>query len=314
MLVVHRLLIAHLVFYNVVAALQKPTSKSPFTPPLCGDCWCILSEADESCPKIPKYYFSPTNIQFFKEIILTDGGIQCNPVKPQGLPFNIFPLWHSIPGWAPCDITAFENGPDAVCTFDYKYKKRKDKYKKKKKKRKDCPTSYSLKTYINKAAAKAAGAYVTHTGSCGLCSSSKDLAVYMAKPDLTTEVVSCLLSGPPEDVLNCLTGKVGFTLECALPILLDAVVSLAYGCVQACLNYASDPSNGPPPKCELNECLQCQKDASNKAGEAQGLSQDYSTFYAGRNSLNSGLVSNIVRPCEEIANIKQPYCPLTKPK
>jgi hypothetical protein len=56
------------------------------------------------------------------------------------------------------------------------------------------------------------------------------------------------------------------------------------------------------------------EDASNKAGEAQGLSQDYFAFYAGRNRRNSGLVSNIVRPCEEIADIKQPYCPLTKPK
>ena len=49
----------------------------------------------------------------------------------------------------------------------------------------------ALVSYDSYADALDAGAHVTHTGRCGLCSPLQDLAVYMREPDLTDLVRQC---------------------------------------------------------------------------------------------------------------------------
>ena len=68
----------------------------------------------------------------------------------------------------------------------------------------------------------------------------------------------------------------------------------------SCLTHLNDPNNGPPPTCGLNKCLQCDED---KAGPI--FSQ-----YAARTRRRSGLISEIIRPCDTIAKgiVHDPEC------
>ena len=50
---------------------------------------------------------------------------------------------------------------------------------------------YKLKTFKNADEARKSGWLITHKYKCGTCSSLKDLAVYMAKSDLTDPVRFC---------------------------------------------------------------------------------------------------------------------------
>lgn len=275
-------------------------SQSTWEPPLCGDCWCIPSYGSNCPKKIPKYQFSAKEISFFQNLTLTSGDLTCYPPKPA--PWIPDQFWPSNVN--SCDVAKFTGGKYAVCAFLYDTPKKK----------KSCPTSYSLKTYDTKKLAQASGAFVTHTGPCGMCSDAKDLAVYMSKPDLTTEVTACIkLSGFPV-VMQCLTQNVGFTPGCALVYLEDFINTNFYPsplnpkCPALCQVPA--PPNGPPPDCAINSCLACNEEASMAAGKAGNLPMDFFTTYAGRTRRNSGLLSNIVRQCDSIAtDVKQKYCP-----
>ena len=55
----------------------------------------------------------------------------------------------------------------AVCAYVYDDKE-------------DCQ-KYTMNTYVNREAAMDDGAFITHEGSCGLCSTAQDLALYMSK-------------------------------------------------------------------------------------------------------------------------------------
>ena len=72
------------------------------------------------------------------------------------------------------------DSPDAVCAFQYED---------------DQCNNYSMVTYENEDAALAAGDFITHTGSCGLCSTKHDLSIYMANPDLTWPGKKCAIKG-----------------------------------------------------------------------------------------------------------------------
>jgi len=58
-----------------------------------------------------------------------------------------------------------------------------------------CPTEYSLQTYDTLEELADDGAFLTHYGACGVCSSLQDLAVYHEYPDLTTKGTECSLRG-----------------------------------------------------------------------------------------------------------------------
>ena len=45
----------------------------------------------------------------------------------------------------------------------------------------NCPGEYSLVTFRSREEAYNSGALITHEGSCGLCSTTKDLAIYLSK-------------------------------------------------------------------------------------------------------------------------------------
>jgi len=76
---------------------------------------------------------------------------------------------------------------------------------------------YRLETFADAAGAREAGATITHFGACGLCSSVRDLAIYMRYPDLTEPVRACGLRGvfgSPDEVRTCIEA-LGFSAPCA---------------------------------------------------------------------------------------------------
>ena len=81
----------------------------------------------------------------------------------------------------PQDETLVSLGEEAVCGIHY------ESYN-----NGTCSKEYRLKSYPSREQAETAGAFVTHAGACGACSTTQDLASYLRSPDLTyRRIVLC---------------------------------------------------------------------------------------------------------------------------
>ena len=145
---------------------------------------------------------------------------------------------------------------------------------------------YRLQTFANEADALAVGATVTHDGACGTCSTLADLAVYLERRDLTTPVRACAMAGGLAHTVACLE-RLGFTQACAETWAYNAE-NTRRKCLGSCLLNLGAPSNLPDG--ELNACLQCDEDRSGPIFQR----------VAGRTRRNSGLISSIARPGEQV--------------
>jgi len=160
--------------------------------------------------------------------------------------------------------------------------------------------SYKLQTYATREEAEAAeNAFVTHLHPCGLCSTTKDLSVYMSKPDLTNPVRDCgiLTAISDEAALDCLA-KIGFTKPCAQIWMYDAINTRKHcfdKCIKAWIEH--EPNNIPKNSTVLNPCLECD----------EVISGPWFKFVAGRTRRDSGLISSINRPSSSIANVTHYY-------
>jgi hypothetical protein len=158
------------------------------------------------------------------------------------------------------------------------------------------PRSYRLETYPSAEAAALAGATVTHSGACGLCSPLADLAVYMRYPDLTAPVRDCglaNLTGTEQSHVQCLQ-DLGFDLPCA-QIWYYNTIHTGQLCAGPCFSAIGDPYHFPDGS--LNDCLQCDEDKSGPVFKA----------VAGRTRRNTGLASALCRPCEEVQRLWHDY-------
>lgn len=158
-------------------------------------------------------------------------------------------------------------------------------------------TDYELRSFESVTVAKAAGFIVTHQGRCGSCSTLRDLAAYLATPDLTTPARQCARRFGLSRKKQCFEEQIGFTESCA--------ESWAYNarhtkkeCLGTCVadygllnllfhRYGGENVNESG---QLRPCLQCDEDKS-------GPGFKYS---AGRTRRNSGITSAIGRPELEI--------------
>lgn len=138
--------------------------------------------------------------------------------------------------------------------------------------------------------------YVTHEGSCGLCSTLQDLVAYIRLgPTARSMATQCGLVGlqqGPLAAIQCFQERAGFTEACSTIWYYNTKNTGAL-CAQRCAPFfvSDDPViNGPPPICALADCLQCDEDESGPIFRQ----------YAGRTRRNSGLLSQIVRPCSQI--------------
>lgn len=159
--------------------------------------------------------------------------------------------------------------------------------------------TYRLQTYDSDGAASADGAWLTHTGACGACSTLADLGVYIRQGDLTTPVRACgvehLAGLRPESHIECLT-DLGFSRPCA-QIWYYNTLHTRGACLGVCLgglasNYHDE--DGSP-----NACIQCDEDESGPVFKA----------VSGRTRRNSGLPSALCRPCNTVSRVIHRYPP-----
>jgi len=159
---------------------------------------------------------------------------------------------------------------------------------------------YHLRTFKSQEEAKRKGWTVTHKYKCGTCSSLKDLAVYMAKPDLTDPVRYCTKKLGLGRIKNCLVQKVGFTERCS--------ESWAYNadhtkkrCIGVCIkdygliNIITNNMQGSnvDQKGKLRPCIACDEYRSGPGFK----------YAAARTRRWSGLVSAIKRGAGEVYRV-----------
>lgn len=244
--------------------------------PTCGDCWCIPDNGGlDPCPSWkPQTEFSNVTVQTYQQQVPTKFyTLDCNPYYDAACT--------TAPAQTLLDVES------AVCA--YKYASLPDGS--------DSCADYSMVTYPTAEAALAAGAVITHEGSCGLCSTTQDLSIYLIE-DFTAAGKKCATIGlfNEEAGLQCYM-DIGLTKECAKIWNYDGIYD-GKACGVVCAKELTWPNNGPPPACALNDCLQCDED---KAGPIF-------TSFAGRSRRRSGLISEIVRPCSSIAQIAHTPC------
>jgi hypothetical protein len=99
--------------------------------------------------------------------------------------------------------------------------------------------NYRLQTFASAQAAQAAGWTITHQYHCGACSSLKDLAVYIALPDLTAPVRLCAKrshgrSANLGQLKTCIEASTGLSPICAESWAYNALHT-AQNCMGECL-------------------------------------------------------------------------------
>ena len=244
----------------------------------CGDCWCIPGGPGEPdvCPtSSPPAHYPQTTIDALSQ------QIPSNPYQLNCEPFDELNCTTTPP-----QDSLIYHGTDAVCGIKYLDS--------------NC-SSYEMNSYKSLEKAEKDGAFVTHTGACGVCSTTQDLAAYMANPDMEKAGTKCTILAlqSTEKGIECYE-SLGFSEDCSKIWVYDGYNTNNY-CSSICrdaqlLNW---PDNGPPPSCPLNYCLQCDEDFSGPMFKR----------VAGRTRRRSGIRSAIARSCYEIANISQVPCP-----
>lgn len=267
---------------------------------LCGSCHCITGP-DGTCPST-----SPKKSSSFGDVFINEFAAQV-PLNPYNLTCNPYedPTCTTSPPQQYAEL-----GEAAVCGLLYE---RTDEGAE------DCPTAYRMVTYSNRSVAEASGSMVTHVGSCGVCSTTQDLAAYLRTSDLTTAAKECSKRAFLDKVLDetgteqftdainegmdCFVNDLGFTESCAR-VWLNNAWNTAEECGIPCLaaDVGDFDNNGPPPECKLNECLRCDEEESGSVFKR----------VAGRTRRRSGLLSAIARPCEDLHLVDHEPCPTIK--
>lgn len=167
----------------------------------------------------------------------------------------------------------------------------------------DTHTRYQLKTFANSAELAATdGFHLTHYQACGACSTLQDLAVY-GELDLTRMAKTCSKRTRFDDKLSCMQ-EIGFTPACAEAWSYNATKT-GQSCALICVaHYGLVPllngtENKPPVDeyGELNPCLLCDEMMAGPGFQ----------FAAGRTRRNSGIISEIERPDEQVYSVPHTY-------
>lgn len=249
----------------------------------CGDCHCSYANGEQfdSCPERPPTDFSP---EFLESLLALEPAyelptLDCDPYQD---------------GECQTRFPRFDDDSQAVCAIHLMPVSTTTTTAGSRSDDSSCG-SYWMVSYANADEAVAAGAHVTHRGTCGLCSSLQDLVVYMRYTDLTTLGQECGVKGlaARDNGVECFQEKLGMTQGCA-EIWMANVRSTLHNCGGICFkeDFLDVAFNGPAPMCQLSECLQCDEDNSGDVFKA----------FAGRTRRRSGLISAIARPCDTIAS------------
>lgn len=156
---------------------------------------------------------------------------------------------------------------------------------------------YRLRTFPDPESALAEGHVITHRDRCGTCSSLRNLAAYLAQPDLTSPARTCARRWTAGAVKACLMEEIGFEERCAETWARNALHTRRH-CLAPCIghyglwNLLTDDISVPNTDEDgnLNPCLACDERISGPGFQ----------YAAGRTRRNSGLTSAIARPAAEI--------------
>ena len=244
----------------------------------CDNCHCVTTS--ERCPveQTPFHDYSTdtTNLLAFQKP-LNPFNLTCNP-------FNT----------SPCRTTPMqswiEEGETAVCAIKYEYNNDN---------RNSCPSTYTLKTYRSIQTAYFDDvSTITHTGACGACSETRDLAALIRHPDMVTTSKECIKKGGIRDSHACFK-NLGFSESCAF-LWNEYARATMRDCFKECLwSDLGDKDFNDPDDCSLNKCLKCQKEKTEAIFER----------VAGRTHARSGLLSSIVKSCDSIPMMEHDACP-----
>ena len=159
---------------------------------------------------------------------------------------------------------------------------------------------YELRTFSDANSALAEGYVITHRYHCGTCSSLRDRATYLDKPDLTAPARSCPRALTPSRIKTCLMDQVGLAEFCAKTCTYN-VIHTSQKCSATCirfyglwnvlsntLNEANTDALG-----NLNPCLACDEYTSGPIFQ----------YTSGRTRRSSGLVSAIQRSKAEVYSV-----------
>ena len=240
----------------------------------CNGCFCITEGEDEMCPvdRMPQTEFG-SFIPVLRSLTWKNPyQLECDPFTEEEC--NTTP---PLEVGGACIVTV-EGKSSGTCTTN---------------------SNYTVSTYSGSfEEAKAnSSLYVTHAGACGTCSSLQDLSVYMEfGAGLSDYAGDCGIRGRVDaaDGVQCFQ-EMGFTYACSLTWYYNTKL-VAAECLQYCAIYQvlGRPPNGPPPQCPLARCLECDEKTAGPIFEQ----------YAGRTRRNSGLLSNIARPCSSIIDLE----------
>jgi hypothetical protein len=266
----------------------------------CGGCHCITGNGTCPTTRVPRTNFSDEEIDTWSSFdIMNPYRLGCNP-------YGNADDCQTIPAQ---DDNLLSNGNEAVCAIHFvdEFEENGDNNSTSS----ICHgASYRLKTYSSFQDATAVGGSVTHMGHCGVCSSLQDFAAYVKHPDLTSQGKFCAEQGASfsfEIGRDCYR-SLGLSDSCAA-IWAHSSWNTAKECFLQCLleneqQHKDKSNNGPAPECKLNDCLQCDEDASGALFER----------IAGRTQRRSGLLSSIARPCDQLVlDIEHEACPNTLP-
>lgn len=159
---------------------------------------------------------------------------------------------------------------------------------------------YRLRTFPDPGSAVREGYVVTHHRRCGTCSSLSDLAVYVAKPDLTTAARTCARRLTAGAVKACLMEEVGLGEHCAETWTYN-VLHTRRQCAAVCIKHyglwsvlTNDMGDAhADERGVLNPCLACDEYTSGPGFQ----------YAAGRTRRASGLLSAINRAAAEIHSV-----------
>lgn len=167
----------------------------------------------------------------------------------------------------------------------------------------DTRTGYTLRTFANIDALNAEPDYqLTHYQACGACSTLQDLAIY-GELDLTRMAKTCSKRATLDEKSSCMK-QIGFTPACAESWAYNAAKT-GQSCALICVaEYGLIPlltgkENKPPvnEKGELNACLMCDEMMAGPGFQ----------YAAGRTRRNSGIISEIDRPQEQVYEVQHLY-------
>ena len=160
--------------------------------------------------------------------------------------------------------------------------------------------NYKLKSFPTRKAAENAKYMITHHGKCGMCSTLEDLAVYLAKPNLTAPARKCSKGINISSIANCYKQNIGFSTYCSEQWAYNSIHT-RQRCGEICLehygffNILLDRIQKPNIDKDgyLNICLACDEFKSGSGFK----------YGAGRTRRNSGIYSAIERDDFEIYKI-----------